>query len=84
MALSTAFFKHLPLGDFSRAFSLLDTKRQAIFEAMLDMEVLPELFVCLFILALMPAIFEEYVFRGLITNMAAQSFQTRKSAILLS
>jgi membrane protease YdiL (CAAX protease family) len=82
VALSTAFFKHLPLGDFSRAFALLDTKRQAIFEAMLDMEVLPELFVCLFILALMPAIFEEYVFRGLITTMAAQSFQTRRSAIL--
>ncbi|MFM7638491.1 MAG: lysostaphin resistance A-like protein [Bacteroidota bacterium] len=82
VALSTAFFKHLPLGDFSRAFALLDTKRQAIFEAMLDMETLPELFVCLFILALMPALFEEYVFRGLITTLAAQSFQKRRSAIL--
>jgi len=82
VALSTAFFKHLPLGDFSRAFALLDTKRQAIFEAMLDMETLPELFVCLFILALMPALFEEYVFRGLITTLAAQSFQKRRSAVL--
>lgn len=82
VALSAAFFKHLPLGDFARTFSLLDTKRQAIFEAMLDMRVLPELFVCLFILALMPAIFEEYVFRGLITTMAIQSFRKRKSALI--
>ena len=49
---------------------------------MLDIETLPELFVCLFILALMPALFEEYVFRGLITTLAAQSFQKRRSAIL--
>jgi membrane protease YdiL (CAAX protease family) len=82
VALSTALFKHLPLGDFARVFAVLDTKRQAIFEAMLDMETLPELFVCIFILALMPAIFEEYVFRGLITNMATQSFRRRRTAIL--
>jgi membrane protease YdiL (CAAX protease family) len=82
VALSTALFKHLPLGDFARVFAVLDTKRQAIFEAMLDMETLPELFVCIFILALMPAIFEEYVFRGLITNMATQSFRKRRTAII--
>jgi membrane protease YdiL (CAAX protease family) len=82
VAISTTFFKHLPLGDLARVFAVLDTKRQAIFEAMLDMETFIELLVCLFILALMPALFEEYVFRGLITNMAAQSFSRRRTAIL--
>lgn len=81
VALSTEAFKHHPLGDFARAFSMLDTKRQAIFEAMLDMETYKELLVCILILALVPALFEEYVFRGLITNMASNTFRKRRTAI---
>jgi membrane protease YdiL (CAAX protease family) len=46
------------------------------------METLPELFVCIFILALMPAIFEEYVFRGLMINMASNTFRRKRTAVL--
>ncbi len=55
-------------------FQGLNANRQQIIEATLDMETLGELGVCLIILAWMPALLEEYVFRGLITKFASNHF----------
>jgi len=82
VALLTALCKHLPWGNLGTIFSKFDTKRQAIFEAMLDMETYTELWVCIGILAVLPAIFEELVFRGLMINMASNTFRRKRTAVL--
>ena len=82
VALLTALCKHLPWGNLGTLFSKFDAKRQAIFEAMLDMETYTELWVCIGILAVLPAIFEELVFRGLMTQMASNSFRRKRTAVI--
>ena len=57
-----------------QTFQSLNANRQQIIEATLDMETWGELGVCVLILAWMPAMLEEYVFRGLITKFAANHF----------
>lgn len=55
-------------------FQSLNANRQQIIEATLDMETMGELGVCIAILALMPALLEEYMFRGLISKFANNHF----------
>jgi hypothetical protein len=47
----------------------LDTLRQEATGTILDMQVPTELLVCLLIVALMPAVFEELLFRGVLLNI---------------
>ena len=46
-----------------------ENSRQALIGTILDMHALPELFVCLLLLGLVPAFFEELMFRGVIMNI---------------
>ena len=63
----TYFMQQIPLeGSLALTAKKLVEVRQTLFENMLDMQHLGELAVCLLILALMPAILEEYLFRGII------------------
>lgn len=82
VALLTEVSKHFPMGDFFLIFQKLDAKRQLIFEAMLDMQTTTELIICIFILALLPAVIEEYIFRGLIFRMSSNSFKLRRTALI--
>lgn len=67
------FHRILPFSVI-QTFQSLNANRQQIIEATLDMETLGELGVCILILALMPAVLEEYLFRGLITKFASNHF----------
>jgi hypothetical protein len=67
------FNKLFPLSVL-QMFQSLNANRQQIIEATLDMETLGELGVCLLILAMMPALLEEYLFRGLISKFASNHF----------
>lgn len=81
MALITSVSKYIPLGDFAAKFNQLDTQRQTMFETLLTMKTYQELAVCLFILACLPAFLEEYIFRGLLFNLAGNSFFKQRTAI---
>jgi hypothetical protein len=59
----------------------LEFARSSIFENMLDMHSLSELLICIFILAFLPALLEEYVFRGLILKIGLTQFSKAKRAL---
>lgn len=59
----------------------LELTRSSIFENMLDMHSLGELLICIFILAFLPALLEEYVFRGLILKIGLTQFSRAKRAL---
>jgi membrane protease YdiL (CAAX protease family) len=59
----------------------LEFTRSSIFENMLDMHSFNELLICIFILALLPALLEEYVFRGLILKIGLNQFSKAKRAL---
>ena len=48
---------------------------------MLDMHSLNELLICIFILAFLPALLEEYVFRGLVLKIGLTQFSKAKRAL---
>ncbi|MFN4914188.1 MAG: lysostaphin resistance A-like protein [Sphingomonadales bacterium] len=47
----------------------LDSSRQELTSTLLDMQELHELFVCLFLVAVLPAFIEELLFRGVLQNI---------------
>lgn len=59
----------------------LELTRSGIFENMLDMHTLSELMICIFILAFLPALLEEYVFRGLVLKIGLAQFSKAKRAL---
>jgi membrane protease YdiL (CAAX protease family) len=59
----------------------LEFSRSSIFENMLDMHSLSELLICIFILAFLPALLEEYVFRGLVLKIGLTQFTKAKRAL---
>lgn len=56
--------------------------RTHLFENLLDMETYPELIFCIFILAFMPAVLEEFVFRGIILKIGLNQFKKPKKALI--
>lgn len=60
----------------------MEFSRNHIFENLLDMQSYTELLVCLFILALLPAILEEFIFRGIILKIGINQFKKPKKAIV--
>lgn len=70
-----------PLGIENLA-KKMEYSRNHIFENLLDMQSYTELLVCLFILAFLPAILEEFIFRGVILKIGNNQFQKPKKAIL--
>lgn len=79
----TKLIKQLPwpLGIQNIA-NKMEYSRTHIFENLLDMQTVPELLICIFILGLMPAILEEFVFRGIIQKIGFAQFKKSKKAIL--
>ncbi len=72
----TQITKQIPMnGVFAETAHKLATIRETLFENMLDMQHLGELLVCIFILAFLPAILEEYLFRGLILKIALSQYK---------
>ena len=59
----------------------LEFTRSSIFENMLDMHSMGELLICIFILAFLPALLEEYVFRGLVLKIGLAQFSKAKRAL---
>jgi membrane protease YdiL (CAAX protease family) len=47
----------------------LDASRQKMTQTLLDMQEPPELFICLFLVAFLPAVIEEMLFRGALQNI---------------
>ncbi len=82
VAVMTYFMQQIPLeGSLALTAKKLVEVRQTLFENMLDMQHLGELAVCLLILALMPAILEEYLFRGIILKVARLQYKGTFSAL---
>lgn len=63
-------------------FGNLNQSRQRIIEATLDMERPVELFVCVLVLALMPAFIEEFIFRGLIQRFLMNHYRKAWVAVV--
>lgn len=59
----------------------LEYSRNSIFENMLDMHSINELFICLIILAFLPALLEEFIFRGIILKIGLSQFSTPRKAL---
>jgi len=82
VAVLTHIMQQIPLeGSFAETAKKLVEVRQALFENMLDMQHLGELAVCIFILALLPAFLEEYLFRGIILKVAVVQYRRPFSAL---
>jgi membrane protease YdiL (CAAX protease family) len=56
--------------------------RTHLFENLLDMQTYPELIFCIFILAFMPAVLEEFVFRGIILKIGLNQFSKPRKALM--
>ena len=70
-----------PQGKLGDVIIQLDEARTRLFENMLQMDSSLELFVVFLILALLPALFEEYLFRGLILGIGKQEFKRKGVAL---
>jgi membrane protease YdiL (CAAX protease family) len=78
----THIMQQIPLeGNFAETAKKLVEVRQTLFENMLDMQHIGELVVCLFILALLPAFLEEYLFRGIILKVAVLQYRKPFAAL---
>jgi uncharacterized protein len=60
-----------------------DNGRQDMVNTVLDMNSPGELFICLFIIALLPAVFEELMFRGILMNIFIRITQKKWTPIVL-
>ncbi len=60
----------------------LSSMRDILFENMLDMNHVSELFFCLALIALIPAILEEFIFRGIILKIGLLQYKKELTAIL--
>lgn len=69
-------------GPIASTIEKLAEVRQTLFENMLDMQHLGELLVCLLILAFLPAILEEFLFRGIILKVASVQYKIKTTAVV--
>jgi uncharacterized protein len=69
-------------GSWSLIAKRLMDLRETLFENMLDMQHAGELLICLLILALLPAILEEFLFRGIIQKIALIHYRKPIAALL--
>lgn len=60
----------------------LTDARIVLFENMLDIQRIDELLFCIFLLAFLPAFFEEYIFRGLILKIGLSHYKKPITSIL--
>jgi len=83
IAVLTKMMEGIPLnGQFSLIAKKLMEIRSLLFENMLDMQHPGELIVCLFILAFLPALLEEFLFRGIILKIAVIQYKRVFTAVL--
>ncbi len=79
----TQLSKQIPMNDaVAETAQKLATIRETLFENMLDMQHLGELLVCILILAFLPAILEEFLFRGIILKVALSQYKKPFYALL--
>lgn len=76
IAVLSRLMQQIPLeGAFAETAKKLVLVRETLFENILDMQHLGELFICLFILAFLPAVLEEFLFRGIILKVARLQYR---------
>lgn len=79
----TAWMKFIPIGGkFETLINKLSQTREALFENMLDMESYSELIFCLVLIAIIPAIFEEFLFRGIVLKIGLKQYSKPIKAII--
>ena len=82
-AVLTEWSKHFPWpSSFLSVGRKLSEQRTMIFENMLDMHQWHELLFCVFLLALLPAFLEEYLFRGIILKVGESQYRKQRTAII--
>lgn len=83
VAVLTKISQHIPIPASIKALAdSLTASREMLFENMLDMQRLDELLFCIFLAALLPAILEEYLFRGIVLNIALSQYTKPVVAII--
>lgn len=78
----TKFIKQLPwpLG-LQKLANKMEYSRSHIFENLLDMQSYGELLICILILAFLPAVLEEFLFRGIVLKIGLTQFKSSRKAI---
>ncbi|MEY3966171.1 MAG: hypothetical protein RL263_1340 [Bacteroidota bacterium] len=83
VAVLTKLSHHLPLPDSIKSMAdSLTSSREMLFENMLEMKRWDELLFCIFLAAFLPAILEEYLFRGIVLNIALSQYAKPATAII--
>lgn len=83
VAVLTKISQHLPLPESLKLMAdSLTTSREMLFENMLEMHRWEELLFCIFLVALLPALLEEYLFRGIVLNIALNQYAKPITAII--
>ncbi len=70
-----------PIG-IANVANKMEYGRTHLFENLLDMQTYSELIFCIFLLAFMPAVLEEFVFRGIILKIGLNQFKKPKKALV--
>lgn len=80
----TSFMQNIPFPQNVKYFAdSLENSRSEHLDTILDMHQIPELVVCLIIVGLLPAIFEELMFRGVLMNIFKGITQKNNTAVIL-
>jgi uncharacterized protein len=83
VAVLTEWSKHFPWPSGMLSIGRkLSEQRTLIFENMLDMYQWQELIFCIFLLAVLPAFLEEYLFRGIILKVGESQYKKQRTAII--
>jgi len=79
----TKWTSHLPFPESVESIAKkLSNMRNVLFENMLDMNHISELLFCVVLIALIPAILEEFIFRGIILKIGLLQYKKTLTAIL--